>query len=108
MEIGAGVENYLNQRLDSSEGLLVGLNTGGCTGYEIKFMKLPLTDIMLQNISICPKVYVETESQEILSKCTLNISEDSFSEKLTINVPKETFDMCGCANSFAPKNPLDY
>ena len=108
MEIGKGVQTYLNRRLEEHEVLLVGLSSGGCTGYEIKFNKMPLTDITQQNIKICPKVYVETESQEILYGCTLAISEDMFSEKLEIKVPKETFDMCGCANSFAPKNPLDY
>ena len=108
MTIGPGVENYLTERLEASEGLLVGLNSGGCTGYEIKFNKMPLNDITQQSIKICPKVFVETESQEILSACTLTINTDPFSDKLEIQVPKETFDMCGCNNSFAPKNPLDY
>ena len=108
MEIGPGVSNYLTERLEEAEVLLVSLNSGGCTGYQIEFMKKPLNSITQQSTKVCQRVYVETESAEILSKCSLDISADPFSERLTINVPKETFDMCGCNNSFAPKNPLDY
>lgn len=108
MTIGEGVENFLQKRLEPSEGLLVGLNTGGCTGFQVDFQKKQLTSITGQNIKICPKVYVSPESEEILSKCTLAINADPFAERLTMEVPKEHFDQCGCNESFAPKNPLDY
>jgi len=108
MNVGEKVNPYLSQRLEDGEGLLVRLNTGGCTGYQIEFIKKPLKNITQQSTKVCQKVYVETESQEILSNCTLDINDDPFAEMLTINVPKDKFDMCGCNNSFAPKNPLDY
>ena len=108
MTIGEGVENYLNQRLEESEGLLVGLNTGGCTGFTVSLMKQPLSDIISQNTKVCTKVFVEPESTGILSKCSLTLSEDAFSEKLTVVVPKETFVSCGCNESFAPRDILDY
>ena len=108
MTIGEGVENYLNQRLEDHEGLLVGLNSGGCTGFTVSLTKQPLKDITLQNTRICTKVFVEPESTEILSRCNLTLSEDVFSEKLTVVVPKETFVSCGCNESFAPRDILDY
>ena len=104
MTIGEGVENFLRQRLEESEGLLVGLNTGGCTGFTVSLLKKDLSDITSQNTRLCQQVYVEKESQGILSDCALTVSEDMFSEKLTIEVPKEKFDRCGCNESFAPKN----
>ena len=108
MGIGPGVENYLNQRLEESEALLVGLNAGGCTGFTVSLVKQPLSSITEQSTKISTKVYVETESKEILSGCHLTISEDAFSEKLTVVVPKETFVACGCGDSFSPRNLLDY
>ena len=108
MKIGEGVKNFLSQRLKESEALLVGLNTGGCVGFSIEMLKVPLKDITSQSIKLCPNIVVRTESAEILSECTLDISEDPFSQKLTVAVPKETFEMCGCSESFAPKNPIDY
>ena len=108
MTIGEGVENYLNQRLEESEGLLVGLNSGGCTGFTVSLLKKDLSDITSQNTRLCQQVYVEKESQEILSSCVLTVSEDMFSEKLTVVVPKETFVSCGCNESFAPRDILDY
>ena len=108
MGIGPGVENYLNQRLEESEALLVGLNAGGCTGFTVSLVKQPLSDIISQNTKVCTKVFVEPESTEILSKCSLTLSEDAFSEKLTVVVPKETFVACGCGDSFSPRNLLDY
>ena len=108
MKIGEGVENYLQKRLKDSEGLLVGLNSGGCTGFTVRLTKQPLSDITSQNTEVCTKVFVEPESTEILSKCSLTLSEDAFSEKLTVEVPKETFVMCGCSESFSPRDLLDY
>ncbi len=108
MTIGEGVENFLQKRLEPSEGLLVGLNTGGCTGFTVSLLKKDLSDITSQNIRLCQQVYVETESQKILSNCALTVSEDVFSEKLTVVVPKETFVSCGCNESFAPRDILDY
>ncbi len=108
MTIGEGVENFLQKRLEPSEGLLVGLNTGGCTGFTVSLLKKDLSDITLQNIRLCQQVYVEKESQKILSDCALTVSEDVFSEKLTVVVPKETFVSCGCNESFAPRDILDY
>ena len=108
MTIGEGVENFLQKRLEESEGLLVGLNTGGCTGFTVSLLKKDLNDIISQNTRLCQQVYVEKESQRILSDCALTVSDDPFSQRLTVVVPKEKFDQCGCAESFAPKNPLDY
>ena len=108
MTIGEGVENYLQERLKDSEGLLVGLNSGGCTGFTVSLLKKDLSDITSQNTRLCQQVYVEKESQEILSSCALTVSEDMFSEKLTVVVPKETFVSCGCNESFAPRDILDY
>ncbi len=108
MTIGEGVENYLQKRLEDSEGLLVGLNAGGCTGFTVRLTKQPLSDIISQNTKVCTKVFVEPESIGILSKCSLTLSEDAFSEKLTVVVPKETFVQCGCNESFAPRDILDY
>ena len=108
MTIGEEVENYLSQRLKESEALLVGLNTGGCTGFTIDFQKEPLTNITGQNTKISTKVYVRNDAKEILSACSLTISEDKFSEKLTVVVPKETFVSCGCNESFAPRDIMDY
>ena len=108
MTIGPGVETYLDQRLEEHEGLLVGLNTGGCTGFTVSMLKKDLSDITSQNTRLCQQVYVEKESQEILSSCALTVSEDTFSERLTIEVPKETFVSCGCNESFAPRDILDY
>ncbi len=108
MTIGEGVENWLSKRLEESEGLLVGLNTGGCTGFTVSLLKKDLSDITSQNTRLCQQVYVEKESQKILSDCALTVSEDVFSEKLTVVVPKETFVSCGCNESFAPRDILDY
>ena len=108
MTIGEGVENFLRKRLEDSEGLLVGLNSGGCTGFTVSLLKKDLSDIISQNTRLCRQVYVEKESQEILSSCALTVSEDTFSEKLTVEVPKETFVSCGCNESFAPRDILDY
>ena len=108
MTIGEGVENFLQKRLEPSEGLLVGLNTGGCTGFTVSLLKKDLSDITSQNTRLCQQVYVEKESQKILSDCVLTVSEDMFSEKLTVVVPKETFVSCGCNESFAPRDILDY
>lgn len=108
MTIGNGVKSYLSQRLKESEALLIGLNNSGCTGFSVELQKKPLSDITSQSIRICPQVFVRTESAEILSKCSLAISEDPFSEKLTVEVPKETFYKCGCGESFSPRDLLDY
>jgi len=108
MTIGEGVENFLTKRLEEHEGLLVGLNTGGCTGFTVSMLKKDLSDIISQNTRLCRQVYVEKESQEILSNCALTVSEDTFSERLTVEVPKETFVSCGCNESFAPRDILDY
>ena len=108
MTIGEGVENFLTKRLEEHEGLLVGLNSGGCTGFTVSLLKKDLSDITSQSTRLCQQVYVEKESQGILSACTLTVSEDMFSDRLTVVVPKDKFDQCGCAESFAPKNPLDY
>ena len=108
MEIGPGVSNFLTKRLEEHEGLLVGLNSGGCTGFTVSLLKKDLSDITSQSTRLCQQVYVEKESQGILSDCALTVSDDPFSQRLTVVVPKEKFDQCGCAESFAPKNPLDY
>jgi len=44
MTIGEGVENFLQERLKDSEGLLVGLNSGGCTGFTVSLLKKDLSD----------------------------------------------------------------
>ena len=108
MTISDGVENFLQKRLEESEGLLVGLNTGGCTGFTVSMLKMDLNDIISQNTRLCRQVYVEKESQGILSDCALTVSDDPFSQRLTVEVPKEKFDRCGCNESFAPKNIIDY
>ena len=108
MTIGEGVKSYLSQRLKDSEALLIGLNSGGCTGFTVSLLKKDLSDITSQSTRLCQQVYVEKESQEILSSCVLTVSEDMFSEKLTVVVPKETFVSCGCNESFAPRDILDY
>ena len=108
MKIGEGVENYLQKRLKDSEGLLVGLNSSGCVGFQIDFRTEQLNSITEQSTKISTKVYVDNSAKEILSECHLTISEDPFSEKLTVVVPKETFVQCGCAESFSPRDLLDY
>ena len=108
MEIGPGVSNFLTKRLEEHEGLLVGLNSGGCTGFTVSLLKKDLSDITSQSTRLCQQVYVEKESQGILSDCALTVSDDPFSQRLTVEVPKEKFDRCGCNESFAPKNIIDY
>ena len=108
MTIGEEVENYLSQRLKESEALLVGLNSSGCVGFQIDFRTEPLSSITEQSTKISTKVYVDNSAKEILLGCHLTISEDPFSEKLTVEVPKETFVQCGCSESFSPRDLLDY
>ena len=108
MTIGPGVETYLDRRLEEHEGLLVGLNSSGCVGFQIDFQTEPLSSITEQSTKISTKVYVDNSAKEILSECRLTISDDPFSEKLTVVVPKETFVSCGCAESFSPRDLLDY
>ena len=108
MTIGKGVKSYLSQRLKESEALLIGLNSSGCVGFQIDFRKEQLSSITEQSTKISTKVYVDNSAKEILSECRLTISDDPFSEKLTVVVPKETFVQCGCAESFSPRDLLDY
>ena len=94
---------YLTELLKDSEGLIIGLTSGGCTGYMVSLKKTPLSDCTGLNIGKCGRVFVEdTQTLAILQGAELKLVEDPFSKGLHI-VPPKDYDACGCGSSFAPR-----
>jgi Fe-S cluster assembly iron-binding protein IscA len=94
---------YLTELLSDSEGLIIDLISGGCTGYQVSLKKTPLSECTESNTEICTKVFIPTgETQRILQDAELILKDDEFNKGLHI-VPPKDYDACGCGSSFAPR-----
>ena len=94
---------YLRGLLKDSEGLIVDLISGGCTGYQVSLKKTPLSECTESNIEICTGIFIPTgTTQQILQGAELILKDDGFNKGLHV-VPPANYDACGCGSSFAPK-----
>ena len=103
MRITPKAQAYLTELLIDSEGLTIGLMSGGCTGYQVSLKKTPLKDCSGQSISRCGRVFMQDEqTQQILQDAELIFKDDGFNKGLHI-LPPANYDACGCGSSFAPR-----
>jgi len=89
--------------LKDSEGLIVDLTSGGCTGYQVSLRKTPLKDCSGQSISKCGRVFInDGQAKHILQDAELILKDDGLNKGLHI-LPPADYDACGCGSSFAPR-----
>ena len=102
MTITAQARAYLNDLLTGSEGLVIGLTSGGCTGFTASLKKTPLKTCTGTSIDGHGRVFIENEeTRQILQGAELRLVKDPFSTALHI-VPPEGYHACGCGASFSP------
>ena len=102
MTVSDTAQAYLTELLKGSEGLIIGLTSGGCTGFRISLKKTPLKDCEGSSIDDRGRVFIEDDqTRQILHGARLKLVEDPFSKGLHI-VPPEGYLSCGCGESFAP------
>lgn len=103
MKVSDDVALYLNKRLSISEGLLLNLESGGCTGFRANFEKIPIANTEGLNTADSAPVYWHPESASLLSGALLTLKSDLLGDILNLTVDKELYEQCGCGSSFAPK-----
>ena len=102
MTVTSEAQAYLTELLKDSEGLIIGLTSGGCTGFTASLKKTPLKDCEGSSIDDLGRVFIENiESHMILQGGELRLVKDPFSTSLHI-VPPEGYHACGCGASFSP------
>ena len=103
MTVTKEAQAFLTELLRDSEGLIIGLTSGGCTGFKVSLKKTPLKDCSGSSIDDRGRVFIEdAQTQRILDGARLKLVEDPFSKGLHI-VPPTGYLSCGCGESFAPK-----
>ena len=103
MKVSEPAKAYLTGLLTDSEGLIIDLISGGCTGYQVSLKKTPLSECTESNIEVCGRVFMPTgPTQQILQGAELVLKDDGFNKGLHV-VPPQNYDACGCGSSFAPK-----
>ena len=103
MKISDDVAIFLSKRLSISEGLLLNLESGGCTGFKANFEKIPISDTEGLNTADNTPVFWHPESASLLSGASLTLKKDLLGDMLNLIVDKELYEQCGCGSSFAPK-----
>ena len=94
---------YLTGLLKDSEGLIINLISGGCTGYQVSLKKTPLNECTELNTVVCGRVFIpKGETHRILQGAELILKDDGFNKGLHVIPPKD-YDACGCGSSFAPR-----
>jgi len=102
MVVSKEARAYLIELLKDSEGLIIDLTSGGCTGYQVSLKKTPLSECTGSNIGVCGRVFMATgQIQRILQGAELIFKDDGFNRGLHV-VPPKDYDACGCGSSFAP------
>ena len=104
MKISDDVALFLSKRLSISEGLLLYLESGGCTGFKANFEKIPISNTEGLNTADNTPVYWHPESAHLLSGAFLTLKNDLLGDMLNLIVDKNLYEQCGCGSSFAPKN----
>jgi len=103
MTVTPEAQAYLTGLLKDSEGLIVDLTSGGCTGYQVSLRKTPLKDCSGQSISKCGRVFInDGQAKHILQDAELILKDDGLNKGLHI-LPPADYDACGCGSSFAPR-----
>lgn len=103
MTVSEPARHYLIELLSDSEGLIIDLISGGCTGYQVSLKKTPLKECTESNIEVCGRVFMpKGQTQRILQGAELIFKDDGFNKGLHV-VPPKDYDACGCGSSFAPK-----
>lgn len=103
MTVSPKAKAYLSGLLKDSEGLIVDLTSGGCTGYQVSLKKTLLSECTESNIEICTGIFIPTgQTQQILQGAELILKDDGFNKGLHV-VPPANYDACGCGSSFAPR-----
>ena len=103
MKVSQKAQAYLTDLLTDSEGLIVDLISGGCTGYQVSLKKTPLSECTESNTEICTGIFIPMgQTQQILQGAELIFKDDGFNKGLHV-VPPANYDACGCGSSFAPK-----
>jgi len=103
MTVTPEAQAYLTGLLKDSEGLIVDLTSGGCTGYQVSLRKTPLKDCSGQSISKCGRVFInDGQAKNILQDAELILKDDGLNKGLHI-LPPADYDACGCGSSFAPR-----
>ena len=103
MTVTPEAQAYLTELLTDSEGLVLGLNSGGCTGFTASLKKTPLKDCNGSSIDAHGRVFIEDDqSRQILQGGELRLVKDPFSTALHI-APPDGYHACGCGASFSPK-----
>ena len=102
MTISPDAQAYLTDLLTGSEGLVIGLTSGGCTGFTASLKKTPIKTCTGTSIDEHGRVFIENEeTRMILQGAELKLVKDAFSTALHI-VPPEGYHACGCGASFSP------
>ena len=103
MTVTPEAKAYLTDLLSDSEGLIIDLASGGCTGYQVSLKKTPLKDCRGWSIDVHGLVFVEdTMTQQILQGAELQFKDDGLNKSLHV-LPPADYDACGCGSSFAPR-----
>ena len=102
MTVSQAAQDYLDKLLTDSEGLQIGLTSGGCTGFKASLDKVPLKNCTGSSIDASGKVFVDPDSMTVLQGANLDLYSDPFHIGLKITPPAD-FYSCGCGESFAPK-----
>ena len=106
MTVTPEAQAYLSELLNDSEGLVLGLNSGGCTGFTASLKKMPLKDCIGSSIDERGRVFIEdTQTRMILQGGELRLVKDPFSTSLHI-APPDGYHACGCGASFSPNYGL--
>ena len=103
MTVTPEAKAYLTELLKDSEGLIIDLTSGGCTGYQVSLKKTPLKECTESSIEVCGRVFMQKgQTQRILQGAELILKDDGLNKGIHV-VPPANYDACGCGSSFAPK-----
>ena len=101
-EAALQIKNILLNGPKNLEGILVGIDKSGCSGYEYKIdyaTKDKITNYdLIETKGV--KVYIEPSASIFLIGSEMDYAKDKFSSRFVFNNPNAK-NTCGCGESFS-------
>ena len=93
----------LQEFITPEEVIRIGVEGGGCAGFQYKFGLVPLEDTFPDDTVIeedVVKVHVDAISLEYLQNCEIDYEESTFASTFKIRNP-DVKTTCGCGESWS-------
>ena len=95
------IKKILSASVDDAEGIIVGVDKTGCSGYAYKIDYARKDNV--QNFEVIKskgvKVFIEPAATMFLIGSQMDYSKDKLSSRFVFNNPNEK-SSCGCGESF--------